>query len=78
MYILPEMIDMSFSDKETIKWPSKIHKAVAQRVLLCNPLITDRDTLIRCGKIIRNTPANKIKKLSFIDLAKLGIPIKLN
>jgi hypothetical protein len=78
MYIFPDMIDMSFSDKEKIEWPSKAHKVVAENVLLCNSLITDRDTLINCGRIIRKIPKSKIKIVTLLDLVKLGIPIRLN
>lgn len=43
MYIFDDMINMGL--KENQEWPSIYHEGVAKNLLLCNPMVTTRDTL---------------------------------
>lgn len=73
MYILDTMIDMGL--KKGQKWPSIAHKIVAQKVCLCNSLVTDRDTLEDMVQKIIAIPTDQIKKVTPEELAaKYNVP----
>ncbi len=70
MYAFPEMIDMT-----KVPWKSKAHKIVAQNILIGNKRINNLTDLIYYSEIINKIPKNRIKKVTFSDLACLGIPV---
>lgn len=73
MYIFPEMIDLGLGKSE--KRTSKAHKAVAQKVLLCNPRINSCDKMIHNVSIISKIPKDKIKKVTIHDLFDMGVQV---
>lgn len=66
MYMFPNMIDLGL--KEDQEWPNEVYKVVAQRVLLCNPLVTTRDALTNGVQKILSIPDDKIETVSVNDL----------
>lgn len=72
MYIFPEMINMGLKEGE--EWTSETHKIVAQRVLLMNPRITQRDHLVDGVSIINNLEDEQIVKITLEQLEEMGCP----
>lgn len=66
MYILDSMVDLGLTEGQA--WPSAAHRAVAQSIALCNPLITSRDALTDAVQKIIAIPQDKIKTVTFADL----------
>ena len=75
MYIFDEMIELGLPEGE--EWPSKLHKKLAMNVLLCNPDITTRDSLIEGVKIILKIPEEEIPTLTYEKLVKYGFRARL-
>jgi S-adenosylmethionine/arginine decarboxylase-like enzyme len=73
MYMIDDMIDMGLEDGQ--KWPTKAHRAVAQNLALCNPMITTRDALTEIVQKVCSIPKTEIKKVKFTDLPKYGIAL---
>jgi hypothetical protein len=70
MYLFPEMLEMT-----EVKWPSDAHRNVAEKVLLGNCRYDRLSELTSAARIIASIPADKIKKVTGADLARLGILI---
>lgn len=70
MYLFPEMLEMT-----EVKWPTDAHRDVAEKVLLGNGRYDRLCDLTNAARIIANIPADKIKKVTGADLARLGILI---
>jgi hypothetical protein len=75
MYVFPTMINLGFRHDEKPVWPSKAHKLVAQNVGLCNPRVTDRDTLIAIVDAVNKVPMDRIKLVDYRTLIQeFGCP----
>jgi hypothetical protein len=72
MYIFEEMIDLGLEEGET--WTSDDHRVVAQNILLCNPLINQRDLLCEGVAIINSIPQDQIRLVTAKDLKDMGCP----
>jgi len=70
MYIMNDMLEMGLEDGE--EWPSDHHRDIAAFVCLCNPRINTRDLLMENVSIVNKIPAEKIKKITPLDLTELG------
>lgn len=68
MYAFPEMLDMT-----KVKFPSKAHQTIAERVLICNPQYFTMSSLVEGAQIIADIPEERIKKVTVHDLFDLGI-----
>jgi hypothetical protein len=68
MYVFPSMLDMT-----KVKFPTKAHRAVAEKVLLCNPQYFTMSALMEGAKIVADVPKDRIKKVTVHDLFDLGI-----
>jgi hypothetical protein len=73
MYMLDDMIDMGLRDDQ--KWPSKAHRDVACNLALCNPIVTNRDTLTDIVQKVIAIPKADIKKVTMADLPKHGLTL---
>lgn len=70
MYLFPEMLEMT-----EVKWPTDAHRNVAEKVLLGNGRYDRLCDLTNAARIIANIPTDKIKTVTGVDLARLGILI---
>jgi hypothetical protein len=68
MYIFPKMLEWTGQE-----WPSKIHKMVAEKVLLSNPRYNTLEYLKGGAAIIASIPRGEIKTVTREDLFMKGI-----
>jgi len=66
MYASSDMIDLGL--EKGMKWPSKVHRVVAQNLLIGNPTIQNRDTLMdACSEILALTE-EQVRRLTLATL----------
>lgn len=73
MYIMESMIEMGLRDGQ--KWPTKAHRQVACNLALCNPVVTNRDTLTEIVQKVCKIPKAEIKTLKWADLPAHGLSL---
>lgn len=74
MYIVPSFLEPDFIG---IEWQSPIHREVAAAILLCNPMITQKDILVEYCKVVNAVPQDRIEKWTIAEAIGAGIPIHL-
>jgi hypothetical protein len=70
MYLFPDMLDTT-----EVTWPTDAHRIVAELALLGNCRYNSLADLTTAANIIADIPEDKIKLVTGVDLARLGILI---
>lgn len=66
-YLVPEMVtELGLEEGE--EWKSKVHKTVAENIVLGNPLIDSRDKLMDVVARVQKIPDDRIKKVTAGEL----------